>query len=192
MKILAINGSARADGNTAALLRQALSPLEGAGFETELLQLANLSVEPCRACWACGGRENCARRGDDFGEIFERMKAADALLLGSPTYGANISARMQALLERAVVVCDMNPGLMARKPAAAVSAARRGGALQAVDAMNHFFLNHEMLVVGSTYWNLGYGRAPLEVEADAEARANMENLGRNMVWLLNALRRNEG
>lgn len=66
------------------------------------------------------------------------------------------------------------------------------GALQAVDAMNHFFLNHEMLVVGSTYWNLGYGRAPLEVEADAEARANMENLGRNMVWLLNALRRNEG
>lgn len=139
MKILAINGSARADGNTAALLRQALSPLEGAGFETELLQLANLSVEPCRACWACGGRENCARRGDDFGEIFERMKAADALLLGSPTYGANISARMQALLERAAVVCDMNPGLMARKPAAAVSAARRGGALQAVDAMNISF-----------------------------------------------------
>lgn len=80
------------------------------------------------------------------------MKEADGILLGSPVYCANVSANMQALLERAAVVADMNQGLFTHKVGAAVAAVRRGGAMQAVDTMNHFFLNHEMIVVGSTYW----------------------------------------
>ena len=115
------------------------------------------------------------------------MKAADGILLGSPVYSANISANMQALLERAAVVGDMNPGLFTHKVGAAVVAARRGGALNAVDTMNHFFLNHEMLVVGSTYWNMAYGQMPGDVEKDTEGLANMENLGKNMAWLLKGL-----
>lgn len=187
MKVLAINSSARKDGNTAMLLGRVLEALRKEGIETELIQLAGQVIEPCKACWACGGQGNCVHRRDQFREIFDKMKEADGILLGSPVYSANISANMQALLERAAVVGDMNPGLFTHKVGAAVVAARRGGALTAVDAMNHFFLNHEMVVVGSTYWNMAYGQLPGEVEKDAEGLTNMENLGKNMAWLLKTL-----
>lgn len=187
MKVLAINSSARKDGNTAILLGRVLEELRKEGIETDLIQLAGQMIEPCKACWACGGQGNCVHRKDPFREIFDKMKAADGILLGSPVYSANISANMQALLERAAVVGDMNPGLFTHKVGAAVVAARRGGALSAVDTMNHFFLNHEMFVVGSTYWNMAYGQMPGDVEKDTEGLANMENLGKNMAWLLKGL-----
>lgn len=187
MKVLGINSSARKDGNTAILMNKVFKALNKAEIETELVQLAGKVIEPCKACWACGGQGNCVHRKDCFREIFEKMKDADGILLGSPVYSANVSANMQALLERAAVVGDMNSGLFARKVGAAVTAARRGGALQAVDTMTHFFLNHEMYVVGSTYWNIGYGQMPGDVENDQEALANMENLGQNMAYLLKAL-----
>ena len=187
MKVLAINSSARKDGNTAILINRVFEELNKEGIETEMVQLAGQVIEPCKACWACGGQGNCVHRKDQFRDIFDKMKEADGILLGSPVYSANISANMQALLERAAVVCDMNPGLLAHKAGAAVAAARRGGALNAVDAMNHFFLNHEMFVVGSTYWNMAYGQLPGDVEKDSEGLSNMENLGKNMAYLLKSL-----
>lgn len=187
MKVIAICSSARKDGNTAFLLRKVLERLEQEGIETELVQLAGEIIEPCKACWACGGKENCVHKKDRFQELFGKMKEADGILLGSPVYSANVSANMQAFLERAAVVCDMNPGLLTYKVGAAVAAARRAGALQAVDTMNHFFLNHELVVVGSIYWNMGYGRLPGEVKQDVEALANMKNLGKNMAYVLKKL-----
>lgn len=193
MKVLGINSSARKDGNTAILLGKVFEALNKAGIETELVQLAGQMIEPCKACWACGGQGNCVHRKDVFREVFRKMKEADGILLGSPVYSANVSANMQALLERAAVAADTNAGLFRHKVGAAVAAARRGGALQAVDAMNHFFLNHEMFIVGATYWNMGYGQMPGDVEKDQEALANMENLGQNMAYLMKALkeRRND-
>jgi multimeric flavodoxin WrbA len=116
--------------------------------------------------------------------FFQKMKQADGIILASPVYSANISANMQAILERASVVCDMNGSLLKHKIGASVAAARRGGALNAIDAMNHFFLNHEMLVVGSTYWNMAYGQIPGDVLKDEEALENMDNLAENITWLL--------
>ena len=188
MKVLAINSSARKDGNTAIFINTVLEELNKAGIETEMIQLAGNVIEPCKACWACGGQGNCVHRKDSFREVFEKMKEADGILLGSPVYSANVSANMQALLERAAVVADMNPGLFTHKGGAAVAAVRRGGAMQAVDTMNHFFLNHEMIVVGSTYWNMGYGQMPGDVQKDEEGLANMRNLGQNMSYLLNTLK----
>lgn len=188
MKVLGINSSARKDGNTAILINKIFEVLNKESIETELVQLAGKIIEPCKACWACSDQGNCVHRKDCFQEIFEKMKETDGILLGSPVYSANVSANMQALLERAAVVCDMNPGLFAHKVGAAVTAVRRGGALQAIDTMNHFFLNHEMFVVGSTYWNMGYGQMPGDVEKDQEALENMENLGQNMTYLLKALK----
>ena len=188
MKVLAINSSARKDGNTAILINTVLEELNKAGIETEMIQLAGNVIEPCKACWACGGQGNCVHRKDSFREVFEKMKEADGILLGYPVYSANVSANMQALLERAAVVADMNPGLFTHKGGAAVAAVRRGGAMQAVDTMNHFFLNHEMIVVGSTYWNMGYGQMPGDVQKDEEGLANMRNLGQNMSYLLNTLK----
>lgn len=188
MKVLAINGSARKDGNTAILIKRVFEELNKEGIETERIQLAGQVIEPCKACWACGDQQNCVHRKDNFRDIFDKMKEADGILLGSPVYSANISANMQALLERAAVVGDMNPGLLAHKVGAAVVAARRGGAMNALDAMNHFFLNHEIFVVGSTYWNMAYGQLPGDVEKDTEGLANMENLGKNMAYLLKTLK----
>lgn len=187
MKVIGINSSARKDGNTAILMNEVFNELNKAGIETELIQLADLTIEPCRACWACGGMKNCVHSKDSFREIFEKMKEADGILLGSPVYSANVSAKMQALLERAAVVTDMNSNLFKHKVCAAVSAARRGGALQAIDTMNHFFLNHEMFIAGSTYWNMAYGQIIGDVLKDEEALANMRNLGQNMAYLLQAL-----
>ena len=131
MKVLAVNGSARKDGNTALLIRTVFEELNKEGIETEMIQLSGKVIEPCKACWACGGKRNCVHKKDLFQEIFEKMTQADGILLGSPVYTANISANMQALLERASVVTDMNrsDNLLQRKVGAAVTAARRGGAL---------------------------------------------------------------
>ena len=83
----------------------------------------------------------------------------------------------------------MNPGLFKHKVGACVAVARRGGALNAIDTMNHFFLNHEMFIVGSTYWNMAYGQMPGDVLKDEEALSNMDNLAENMIWLLNKIER---
>ncbi len=187
MKVLAINGSARKSGNTAILIQTVFEELEKEGIGTEMICLAGNAIQPCKACWACDGQGNCVHHNDIFREILEKMKSADGILLGSPVYSANISSSMQAVLERAAVVCDMNPGLMRHKVGAAVAAARRGGSMHAIDTMNHFFLNHEMFVAGSTYWNMSYGQIPGDVLKDQEGIANMRNLGGNMAFLLKAL-----
>lgn len=191
MKVLAINGSARKNGNTAILINTVFEKLNKVGIETEMVQFAGNVIEPCKACFACGRQKNCVHRKDMFREVFDKMKNADGIILGSPVYSANISANMQAFLERASVVCDMNPGLLKHKVGASVAAARRGGALNAIDSMNHFFLNHEIFVVGSTYWNMAYGKMPGDVQQDEEALSNMSNLAENMIWLLKKIKREE-
>lgn len=127
-----------------------------------------------------------------FFEIFEKMKAADGIIFGSPVYSANVSANMQALIERSAVVVDMNAGLLKHKVGASVSAVRRAGAIQAVDTMNHFFLNHEMCIAGSTYWNIGIGQMPGDVLNDKEGIENMKNLGQNMAFLLKTINKTVG
>lgn len=187
MKVIGISASARKDANTAILVKKVFEGLETAGIETELIQFSGEIIEPCKACFACGGNNNCIHKKDMFHDVFEKITNADGIVLGSPVYSANISTNMQAFLERAAVVADMNPGLLKHKAGAAVAAVRRGGALEAVDAMNHFFLGHEMFVAGSTYWNMGYGQMPGDVLKDEEGLANMKNLGENMAHLLKAL-----
>ena len=189
MKVLAINGSARKDGNTALLINAVFEQLNKEGIETEMVQLSGKIMEPCKACWACSGKKNCVHKKDQFQEIFEKMTQADGIILGSPVYTANMSANMQALLERASVVTDMNrsENLFAHKAGTAVTAARRGGALSALDSMNHFFMLQNMFVVGSSYWPLAYGQMPGDVQSDGEGLETMRNLGRNMAYLLKAL-----
>ena len=189
MKVLAINGSARKDGNTALLINTVFEELNKEGIETEMVQLSGQIMEPCKACWACSGKKNCVHKKDQFQEIFEKMTQADGIILGSPVYTANMSANMQALLERALVVTDMNrsENLFAHKVGAAVTAARRGGALSTQDSMNHFFMLQNMFVVGSSYWPIAYGQMPGDVQSDGEGLETMRNLGRNMAYLLKAL-----
>lgn len=189
MKVLGINSSAGKDGNTALLMGTVFEELDREGIETEMIQLAGKVIEPCKACWACGGKGTCVHKNDLFQEIYEKMARADGILLGSPVYTANISANMQAFLERASVVGDMNLGEnpLRHKVGAAVTAVRRGGALNTLDAMNHFFMLQDMFMVGSSYWPMAYGRMPGEALEDQEGLETMRNLGRNMAYLLKAL-----
>jgi multimeric flavodoxin WrbA len=112
------------------------------------------------------------------------MLEADGIILGSPTYFADVSAEMKGLIDRSGMVARANDNMFRLKPGAAVVAARRAGSIHAFDAINHFFFINEMIVPGSTYWNVAFGRNKGEVEKDEEGIATMKNLGKNMAWLL--------
>lgn len=188
MRVLAINGSSRKNGNTVIILNTILEELEKQGIETGMIQLAGTTINPCKACFTCGGKNNCTFNNDMFAEIFEKMVNSDGIILGSPVYSADVSSNMKALIDRGAVVADMNPQILKHKIGASVVACRRGGALNAIDTLNHFFLNHEMFVVGSTYWNMVYGQMQGDVKNDEEGMANMRNLGENMAYLLKKIK----
>lgn len=191
MKVLAINGSSRKNGNTADMLNLVLAELEKEGCETEHIQLAGNTIHPCKACFGCAGKKNCVFGDDIFQELYRKMAEADAIILGSSTYSADVSSTLKAVIERASVVSDTNPGMFRHKVGGAVAVARRAGAMNAIDTINHFFLNKEMYVAGSTYWNIAYGRLPGEAMKDEEGVANMRNLGQNIAWLLNVIHDNK-
>lgn len=190
MKVVAINGSARADGNTAALLRRALEEIGRAGIETELIQLAGKDVRPCQACYRCATLKNrrCGITDDAVNDCIAAMDSADGILLGSPTYFADVTGHMKSLIDRAGTVAGVNGGMLRRKVGAAVVAVRRGGAIHAFDTINHLFLISQMIIAGSSYWNVGIGRGKGEVEGDEEGMDTMKTLGENVAWLLPRVR----
>jgi multimeric flavodoxin WrbA len=189
MKVVAFNGSARKDGNTALLLSTALEQVAAEGIETELFQLAGKPIQGCIACFQCFKNKDrrCAVTKDVVNECIARIEGASGILLGSPTYFADVSASMKALIERAGMVGRANPELLRRKVGAGVVAVRRAGAYQAFSSLNAFFLIGEMIVPGSSYWNIGRGREPGEVAGDDEGMQTMRTLGRNVAWLLRKL-----
>ncbi len=189
MKVVAINASARTDGNTAIMLRQALRMIEQAGIETELIQFGPKPLAGCNACYTCFKHKDrrCAVTNDAFNGYLEKILAADGLLLGSPTYFADVTANMKAFIERAGMVARANGSVLRRKVGAGVVAVRRGGSIHAFNTLNQFFLINEMVIPGSSYWNIGFGREAGEVQQDTEAMHTMEDLGRNMAWLLQRL-----
>jgi multimeric flavodoxin WrbA len=190
IKVVAFNGSARKGGNTAILLRYVLNEMENEGIETELIELSGAVIHSCHACRKCSQNKDrrCAQRDDMGNELIDKMAMADGILLGSPTYVADISPEIKALIDRACLVSKTNGGLFRRKLGAAVVAVRRAGAIHAFDTLNHFFLINEMIVPGSSYWNIGIGLEPGDVEKDEEGIRTMKTLGQNMAWLLKKLK----
>lgn len=186
MKVVAFNGSARKDGNTAILINRTFTELSAAGIETEMVSLAGKNLRGCTACYKCSDNKDqrCAVTSDDLNLYLDKMLNADAIILGSPTYFADISTNMKALIERAGMVALANDFMLSRKVGASVVAVRRGGAIHTFNSLNHFFFINQMIVPGSSYWNDGMGRNIGEVENDDEGLATMTNLGRNMAWLL--------
>ncbi|MHC4883742.1 MAG: flavodoxin family protein [Planctomycetota bacterium] len=190
MKVLAINGSPRVGGNTEMMLKRVMGPLEAAGVETELVRIGGKAVRGCIACMKCAELKNgtCSITSDPVNEIIAKMREADGILLGSPTYFTDVTAEMKALIDRAGFVSYTGGGFYKHKVGAAVVAVRRGGGTHVYDTMNHFFQISQMFVVGSTYWNLAYGLNPGEVGEDEEGMANMEDLGTSMAYLLEKLK----
>ncbi len=190
MKIVAFSGSARKGGNTAQLLQAVLDEAAKDGAQTELVELAGRPLAGCIACYKCFERKDgrCAVEGDIVNEAIAKMREADGILLGSPTYFADVSASMKALIERCGMVSRANGDLYQRKVGASVVAVRRAGASHVFNSLNFFFLIGQMIVVGSSYWNIGIGRQPGEVQNDEEGMRTMRDLGRNMSWLINKIK----
>ena len=186
MKIVAFNGSARKDGNTASLLRRTLEVLEKEGFETELVQLAGEQIRGCTACRICFETKNqrCSVESDKINLYIQKMVDANGILLGSPTYFAMMSPEMKALIDRVGFVARANADMLKHKVGAAVVAVRRAGGIPTFDAINNFFLINQMIIPGSSYWNIGIGNKKGEVEKDEEGMKTMDDLGKNMAWLL--------
>ncbi len=186
MKVIAFNGSARKEGNTAILLNLVLDELKAEGIDTEIYSLAGRPIQGCIACYKCFEKKNrrCNVEKDVVNECIQKMIEADGILLGSPTYFADVSAGMKALIERCGMVGRANEDLYSRKVGAAVVAVRRAGAINVFNSLNYFFSISGMIIPGSSYWNIGIGRQPGEVNNDAEGVQTMKNLGKNMAWLL--------
>jgi multimeric flavodoxin WrbA len=186
MKVVAFNGSARKDGNTAILARRVFEELEGEGIETEMVQLAGEKIRGCTACRGCIANKDrrCTIDDDIVNDCIAKMIEADGIILASPTYFADVSAEMKALIDRVGFVARANGELFRRKVGAAVVAVRRAGAIHAFDSINHFFFISQMIVPGSSYWNVGLGLEKGAVSEDEEGLETMMVLGQNMAWLL--------
>ncbi len=191
MKVLAINGSARKDGNTAILLSITLEELKKEGMDTELIQLAGQKINGCRACYKCFKNKNfcCVQNEDILNDLITKMRGADGILLGSPTYFSDVSANTRALIERCGFVSRSNDYMLKRKVGAGVISARRAGAVPAFNSLNLFLCYMQMIIPGSVNWNIGLGMNPGDVKNDTEGIQTMETLGQNMAWLLKSLQK---
>lgn len=189
MKALAINGSPRAGGNTEVLLKKVLETLESAGWESEYRRIGGKPVHGCRACMQCVKKKNkkCMIDNDYVNECLQAMESADAILLGSPTYFADLTPELKALIDRAGFVALANDGMFSGKIGAAVVAVRRAGGTHVFDSINHMFQISSMIVPGSLYWNLGVALDRGDALKDDEGMKNMIHLGQTIAWLGKAM-----
>ena len=186
-KILAVNGSPRKDGNTEHMLRAVLDVCVGAGHQTQIYQAGGRVVRGCLACGNCGKNTGRCLTDDWINELYPQMAEADVILLGSPTYFGDLTPEIKAVIDRTGFISRRDGMRFSRKIGAGISPVRRAGSLHVLDSINHFFLINDMIIPGSSYWNMSLAREPGECEKDTEGMATMKRLGENIVWLLEKL-----
>ena len=187
MKVIAINGSPKNDGNTAQALQVLLGEAQKKGIETELVTIGNKMVHGCISCGKCREVQNgqcTAFPNDAVNELMPKLTTADAIVLGSPTYFAGINGTMKSFLDRTFYVSFSNGGLLRLKYGAAVVVLRRGGGTAAFDELNKYFQISEMTIASGCYWSAVHGRVPGEVHQDLEGLRVLRTQGRNLAYLL--------
>ena len=190
MKVLLINGSPRANGNTARALKEVADTLVTEGIETETVWIGKKPVRGCIACFQCMEKSlgRCIFDDDVANRIVEKLPGADAFVIGAPTYYGQPNGAFLAVWHRVCVAGRMH---VAGKPAASIAVCRRGGSTAAYQCMNMLFEMLNCPVVTSQYWNIVFGREEGECEKDTEGMQTMRTLGRNMAWLLKNLKRED-
>ena len=189
MNVIAINGSARKDGNTTILIKTVLNILEKELIDCEIIYLAGEKIQGCQACDQCkkNRNEKCIISDDIINNCIQKMKHADAIILASPTYFCNVTAEMKALIDRAGRVGRANENLFKNKIGAAIVSQQRAGAIHTFNSINLFFLIEQMIIPGSSYWNIGIGGEKGEVMEDTKGLSTMEVLAEQIIWLLKKL-----
>lgn len=194
MKVVAINGSPKKEGNTYHAIQLVAAELEKEGIEVEILQVGNKVIQGCIACGMCTRNkdEKCALTGDVVNEYLQILKAADGIILGTPVHYAAIGGTMKSFLDRTFYVAGSSGGMLSRKVGAAVVAVRRSGGVPTFNQLNNYLHYAEMLMPNSNYWNVIHGAKPGEVLQDQEGVQIMRVLGKNMAWLLKLVENGKG
>ena len=190
IKVVAFNGSPRKEGNTSILIHSVFEVLNEQGIETEVIQVGNKTVHGCTACGKCReiSDRKCHIKNDLLNKCIEKMVEADGIILASPVYFADITSEMKALIDVTGYVTRGNGHLLSRKVGAGIVAVRRAGEIHALNSMNNFFLINQMIIPGSSYWNLAFGSGIGDVLKDSEGIQTMKTLGENMAWLLKKIK----
>jgi len=189
MKVVAINGSPKANGNTAYAIKVVFEQLESEGIETEIIHVGNQIVRGCAGCNMCAKNqdEKCVLKGDKLNEWLQIMKDADGLIFASPIYFSGVAGTMKSFMDRAFYVAGVNGSMFRHKVGASVVAVRRTGGMPAFQELNNYIHYSEMVVSTSNYWNVIHGTMPGDAEKDLEGNQIMRMLGKNMAWLLKSL-----
>ena len=175
------------NGNTERFLAEALRAAEGEGMNTEMIRLAGKRVTPCDGCLSCRETKEC-RIKDDVGPIFEKMVQADGIILASPVYFGSATPEIMALVHRVGYLSGSRGRVFENKVGGAMVVARRAGQNFTLAQLLFFFLQQGMIVPGSTYWNIAFGREKGEVEKDEEGLKTAKNFGKKMAWLIKRIR----
>ncbi|MCL2386961.1 MAG: flavodoxin family protein [Defluviitaleaceae bacterium] len=192
MKALAINGSPRKEGNTTAMLNAVLDVLKTGGVETEFYQAGGRPVQGCLACGKCREGTGKCVTDDWVNELYPKMLEADAIIIGSPTYFSDLTAETKALIDRCGYMARQGGNTLSRKVGAAVTAVRRAGGIHTLDSIHHFFSISDMIIPGSTYWNMSLSVARNDFpEKDKEGLSTMTRLGENILWLLQMIEKSK-
>lgn len=183
MKVLILNGSPRANGNTSLAVSEMKKVFDKEGIETEIIQIGNKDIRGCMACGACGNLGKCVF-DDIVNEVAEKFKEADGLVLASPVYYASANATLVALLDRLFYSSSFDKTM---KVGASVVCARRGGCSATFDELNKYFTISNMPVASSQYWNSIHGRGEGDAQMDEEGKQTMRVLARNMSFLMKSI-----
>ena len=183
MKVIGIVGSPHKRGNTEIITAHALKAIEEEGIDTTLIRLAGLNIGGCIACDSCIKKEKCSI-DDDFFPVYRKMKAADGIILASPVYYGSATALIKGLMERAGRVASRNKHPFRGKVGGALVVARRAGMNFALAQLNFWFQINDMIVPGSTYWNVAYGREKGEIKQDTEGMDTAWHFGKNVASLV--------
>lgn len=184
--VIGIVGSPRAEGNTEKLVAEALKAAAEEA-QTELIRLADKEIKPCDACLSCRKTGEC-RIKDDFQEIFEKMIKADGIILASPVYFGSATPQIMALIDRAGYVSEARGRVFENKVGGPLVVARRAGQNFTFAQLLFFFLHQGMIVPGSTYWNIAFGREKGEVLKDEEGLRTARNFAKKIVWLIKKIK----
>ena len=183
MKVVAINGSPRVNGNTAAAFSVMKSVFDSHGIEIEIINVGSNVIRGCIGCESCVGKGKCVFNNDIVNAAIDKMRAADGIILGSPVYFSGVAGTMKSFLDRAFFVATREREFKGKVGAALVSARRSGGSA-ALDCLNHYIVYSEMTLVGSSYWPIIHGWGAGEAVKDTEGMDTVKMLAENMAWVL--------
>ena len=185
-KVLLISGSPKPEGNTAQLMQECARIIQEQGVETEIVSLAGRMIESCTACGNCTELGYCNLE-DGLGEIMDKVKKVEGFIVGSPVYFGTARGDVMAALQRIGYVSQKTNRFLSGKVGGAVAVARRGGHTFTLQEMLMFFLINDMIVPGSTYWNMVFGRLPGEIWKDTEGIETIRHFAANVANLVKKL-----